>query len=162
MYLLHLLPTAFSSKIIFLLLIIGIACVFLSYFSRLLPFIKPYSLIIKIVGAVLIAVSLYLKGGYDLELAYKQKVAELEVKLAKAEAEAAKKNVEIQEKIITKTNVVREKGQNIIEYIDREVVKKEEVIKYIENCPIPKDIIDSHNAAATLNKAAQKLAEDKK
>jgi hypothetical protein len=35
------------------------------------------------------------------------------------------------------------------------VVKKEEVVKFIENCPIPKDIIDAHNAAATLNKAIE-------
>ena len=41
---------------------------------------------------------------------------------------------------------------DIIKYIDREIVKKEEVVKFVENCPIPKDIVDQHNAAARLNK----------
>ena len=54
-----------------------------------------------------------------------------------------------------KTKVVKEKGRDIIQYIDREIVKKEEIVKFVENCPIPKDIIDAHNAAATLNKATE-------
>ncbi len=71
------------------------------------------------------------------------------------EEKSKEKNVEIQEKVVTQTKVVKEKGKDIIQYIDREVVKKEEVVKFIENCPIPKDIIDAHNAAATLNKAIE-------
>ena len=59
------------------------------------------------------------------------------------------------EKIVRKDKIIKQKGDDIIKYIDREIVKKEEVIKYIENCPVPKDIIDAHNAAATLNKAAE-------
>jgi hypothetical protein len=76
--------------------------------------------------------------------------------VAQAEAQSANKNIEIQEKIVEKTKVIRERGRDIIQYIDKEVVKKEEVIKYIENCPVPKEIIDAHNAAAVLNKAATK------
>jgi hypothetical protein len=34
-------------------------------------------------------------------------------------------------------------------------VRIEEVIKYIEKCPVPKEIIDAHNAAALMNKAAE-------
>jgi len=79
----------------------------------------------------------------------------MEAKVAQAEAKSANTNVEIQEKIVEKTKVIREKGRDIIKYIDKEVVKKEEVIKYIENCPVPKEIIDLHNQAAELNKAAE-------
>ena len=81
---------------------------------------------------------------------------EMEAKVAQAEAKSANTNVEIQEKIVEKTKVIREKGRDIIQYIDKEVVKKEEVIKYIENCPVPKEIIDLHNQAAELNKGATK------
>jgi hypothetical protein len=51
--------------------------------------------------------------------------------------------------------VLREKGDDIIRYIDREIVKNQEVVRYIEQCPVPKEIIDAHNAAAVLNQAAQ-------
>jgi hypothetical protein len=32
--------------------------------------------------------------------------------------------------------------------VDREVVKNQEVIRFVENCPIPDAIINTHNAAA--------------
>ena len=51
--------------------------------------------------------------------------------------------------------MVREKGKDIIQYVDREVIKNQEIIKYIEQCPVPKEIIDIHNQAAELNKAAE-------
>jgi hypothetical protein len=79
----------------------------------------------------------------------------MEKKVAEAEAKSAKANVEIQTKIVEKTKVVREKGEDIVRYVDREVVKNQEVIKYVENCPVPKSIIDAHNAAAIMNQAAQ-------
>ena len=84
-----------------------------------------------------------------------RRVKELEEKVKIAEEKSKEKNVEIQEKVVTQTKVVKEKGKDIIQYIDREVVKKEEIVKYIENCPVPKDIIDAHNAAAILNKATE-------
>ena len=90
-------------------------------------------------------------------------------KVAKAEAESANKNVEIQEKVVEKTKVIREKGRDIIKYVDRwntkevikevegpERIRREEVIKYIENCPVPKEMINIHNQATELNKAATK------
>jgi hypothetical protein len=80
----------------------------------------------------------------------------MKTKLAEAETKSSEKNVEIQEKIVEKTKVVREKGRDIIKYVDREVVKNQEVIKFIENCPIPKEIVDLHNQAAELNKRATK------
>ena len=53
-------------------------------------------------------------------------------------------------------------GFNIERYgllnVNQEVKEKEvikEVIKYVENCPVPKEIIDLHNQAAELNKAAE-------
>jgi hypothetical protein len=74
----------------------------------------------------------------------------MEVKVAEDKALGAEKNLEIQEKVVEKTKVVHEKGKDIIKYIDREVVKTQEVIKYVEHCPvIPISIIEEHNKAAT-------------
>ena len=86
---------------------------------------------------------------------WRERVAELEARVAQAEAQSTTANTVVQEKIIEKTKVVREKGRDIIKYVDREVVKKEEIIKYIEQCPVPKEIIDLHNAATELNRAAE-------
>ena len=109
---------------------------------------------IKIVSSILLVLGLFLQGA----LAYKEStalaVANLEAKLAKAEAKSQKTNVEIVEKIVKDTEVVRVKGKTITEYVDREVVK------YENKCPLPSEVIRAHNAAATMD--LSKLEGDKK
>ena len=77
------------------------------------------------------------------------KVAEMEKKVAEAEVKSAKVNTEIVEKIVTQKQVVKQKGDTIIKYVDKEIVKYD--TKYLpgEICEIPKEFINAHNAAAT-------------
>lgn len=147
MWMLSLLPDWFYHLIvIFSLLALIVASVF--------KFI-PYRLPVQVFGALLLLFGVWMEGGIVNEAKWEARVRELEDKVKIAEEKSKEKNVEIQEKVVTQTKVVKEKGKDIIQFIDREVVKKEEVIKYVENCPVPKDIIDAHNAAATLNKATE-------
>lgn len=128
----------------------------------------PYRLPIQIFGALLLLFGVWMQGGIVNEAKWEARVKELEEKVKIAEENSKEKNVEIQEKVVTQTKVIKEKGKDIIQYIDRivdrevikevegpERVRREEIIKYVENCPVPKDIIDVHNAAATLNKATE-------
>jgi hypothetical protein len=147
MWLLSLLPDWFYHLVvIFSVLALVVTTVF--------KFI-PYRLPIQVFGALLLLFGVWMEGGIVNEAKWEARVRELEDKVKIAEEKSKEKNVEIQEKVVTQTKVVKEKGKDIIQFIDREVVKKEEVIKYVENCPVPKDIIDAHNAAATLNKATE-------
>lgn len=99
------------------------------------------------------------------ENSWLQRAKEMEQKVAEAENKSKEVNVVVEEKIVEKTKVIKEKGRDIIQYIDRwntkevikevegpERVRREEVIKYIENCPVPKEIVDIHNQAAGLDK----------
>jgi hypothetical protein len=115
-----------------------------------IPLVKTYKLAIQVISLLILVLGVYLEGGLSDYKEWEFRVKEMEAKVAQAQADSANKNTEIQEKIVEKTKVIREKGRDIIQYIDKEVVKKEEVIKYVENCPVPKDVID------TLNKAAEK------
>jgi hypothetical protein len=151
MWILSILPDA-AIHIIFGLGILGTIAGFVLGF---VPFVKTYQFAIQICSIIVLVFGVYLEGGLADYKEWELRVKEMEAKVAKAEAESANKNVEIQEKIVTKTKVIREKGRDIIQYIDKEVIKKEEVIKYIENCPVPKEFIDIHNQAAELNKAAE-------
>jgi hypothetical protein len=121
-----------------------------------IPFVKTYQFAIQICSIVVLVFAVYLEGGLAENKEWELKVKEMEARVAQAEALSANTNIEIQEKIVEKTKVIREKGRDVIKYIDKEVVKKEEIIKYIENCPVPKEIIDLHNQATELNKAATK------
>lgn len=152
MWILSILPDA-AIHLIFILGILGTIAGFVLGF---IPFVKTYQFAIQICSIVILVFGVYLEGGLAENKEWELKVKEMEAKVAQAEAQSANKNIEIQEKIVEKTKVIREKGKDIIKYIDKEVVKKEEVIKYIENCPVPKEIINLHNQATELNKAATK------
>ena len=152
MWILSILPEA-AIHIIFGLGILGTIAGFVLGF---IPFVKTYQFAIQICSIVILVFGVYLEGGLAENKEWELRVKEMEAKVAQAEAQSANKNIEIQEKIVEKTKVIREKGKDIIKYIDKEVVKKEEVVKYIENCPVPKEIIDLHNQATELNKAATK------
>lgn len=134
---------------------LGILGIIVGFVLGFIPFVKPYKLAIQVISILLLVFGVYLEGGLADQKEWELKVAEMKAKLAEAETKSSEKNVEIQEKIVEKTKVVREKGRDIIRYVDKEVVKNQEVVKYIENCPVPKEIIDLHNQAATLNKAAE-------
>ena len=152
MFILSILPDA-AIHIIFGLGILGTIAGFVLGF---IPFVKTYQLAIQVISILVLVFGVYLEGGLADYKEWELRVKEMEAKVAQAEAKSATINVEIQEKVVEKTKVIREKGRDIIKYIDKEVVKKEEVIKYVENCPVPKEIIDLHNQAAELNKAATK------
>jgi uncharacterized membrane protein (DUF106 family) len=121
-----------------------------------IPFVKTYQFAIQICSIIVLVIGVYLEGGLADYKEWELRVKEMEAKVAQAEAQSANKNIEIQEKIVEKTKIIREKGRDVIKYIDKEIVKKEEIIKYIEICPVPKEIIDLHNQATELNKAATK------
>lgn len=168
MWILHFLPDAAILWAVNLILLVGVILAVAGLFAHRIPIIWQYQLPFKIAGIVLLVLGVYLRGGYAVETEWRQRVSELEKQVAEAEAKSAKVNVEVQTRVIEKTRVVREKGEEIIKYIDKwntkevikevegpERIKREEVIKYIENCPMPAAVIDAHNAAAILNRAAQ-------
>ena len=151
MWMFNLMPDWFYHLIV----ILSILGLIVASVLKFVPFVSTYRLPIQVISVLLLVFGVWMEGGIVNEAKWEARVKELEEKVKIAEEKSTEKNVEIQERVVTQTKVVREKGRDIIQYIDREVVKKEEIVKFIENCPIPKDIIDAHNAAATLNKAAE-------
>ena len=138
-----------------LVLIFGILGILASWVLKFIPFISTYRLPIQVASIIALVVGVYFQGVIANEAKWQGKIAELQQKVAEAEIKSKETNIVVQEKIVTKTKVIKEKGKDIINYVDREVVKKEEIIKYIEQCPVPKEIIDLHNQAVDLNKAAE-------
>ena len=155
MWILHLLPDAFISWIVNIILIAGAVTTVAGFFVRFIPFVNTYRIPVQIAGIVLLTVGVYFEGGYSTEMAWRERVREAEAKVAQAEKLSAETNTQVITKFVTKTKVIRAQGQDIINYIDREVVRNQEVIRFVENCPIPSVIIATHNAAA-LNQPIEK------
>lgn len=155
MWILQLLPDAAILWFVNILLALGIAATVAGWFLHRIPLLYQYQLPFRVAGVVLLVLGVYFRGGYAIEQEWRARVAELELRVAQAEKQSAERNVEIQERVVNRTRVIRERGADIIRYVDREVIKNQEVIRYIEQCPVPREIIDAHNAAAEMNRAAQ-------
>jgi uncharacterized protein involved in cysteine biosynthesis len=158
MWLLHFLPDAFLQLIVNAILVIGVVSVFLSFFvlNHLLKFFPPfasYYKIAQIVSIVILVAGVYFKGGYSAEMIWREKVAEMQAKVNEATAQAEQASKKIETKVVTKTQIIKEKGNTVVQYIDREIVKYDTKFAPGGQCEIPKEFIKAHNDAASIGVA---------
>ena len=154
-WMIGLIPDTVLSGLYWAIIAAGVTGVLAGWLGKWIPFYGNYVKILQPVGIVLLVLGVWLRGGYDTEMAWRAKVAEAEARVAAAEQKSQETNTVVEEKVVEKTKVIKGKTEYITQYLDREVVKKEEIVKYIEKCPVPKEIIDIHNQAAEMNKAAE-------
>ena len=123
----------------------GIVVLLLSFIISVIPGAGTYKIPGQLVGMVAAAYGFWLEGSN----AYKQKVdlqiAQLEIQLAQAKADAKDASAKTETVVKHDIQVIHDKGDTIIKYI-----QGPDVIKYDTTCVIPKEIVDIHNAAATL------------
>jgi len=134
--------------IFYAILFLGIIGYIATYLLRFIPIpaIYMYKTPIQLVSIALIVFGVFMAGAIHNEEAWLARVREMEAKVAAAEVKAAEENVKIVEKIATKTQVIKEKGDTIVKYVDREVVKYDNI------CVIPKEFVKAHNDAAEAPK----------
>jgi hypothetical protein len=138
MWILQFLP----NWIFYLLLFAGIVTFLVTKFVTILPQAK----LIQAASIAAVVISIYMIGAISNNDAWLARVQELQTKVAEAEAKSATTNTDIVEKTVIKTQVIRERGQDTIKYIDREVVK------YDTTCVIPQEFVQAHNRAAEAPK----------
>jgi hypothetical protein len=146
MWILSILPVAS----IHLLLICGVLGTIAGFVLGFIPLINKYRLPIQILGVLMLSLAVYLEGGLANDAEWQLKVKEMEAKVAEAKAQSLQVNTTVVTKILTKRQIIKEKGDEIRTYIDREVVK------YDTTCPIPEVVINAHNAAALPSTAPTK------
>ena len=105
------------------------------------PFASYYKTA-QIVSVVLLVAGIYFEGGYAAEKQWRERVAEVEAKVAVAEQQAKEANAKLDKKSAVKVKVIREKALVVKQYVDREVTK------YNASCVIPDPVVKAHNAAA--------------
>lgn len=164
-WMLSLLPDWFWT----LVLIAGVLAILAAWVLKFIPFVSTYRLPIQVGGILALLVGVYFQGVISNEEKWQARVKELELQVAKAEAQAKDTTVKIEEKIVYKDRVIKERAKTQIEYIDRIVKgdtvtitkdmseaersefkkKQEELERAIKMCPVPQLVIEEINKAAT-------------
>jgi hypothetical protein len=119
-----------------------LTCFLLKHLIRIIPTLAPHVKIAQIISVVLLLSGVYFRGGYSSEMAWRERVREMEVRVAAAEQQSQEANAKIDTQGKEKIKIIREKGVIIKQYVDREVTK------YDNTCVIPKEVVRAHNAAA--------------
>jgi len=134
------------------LLALGLAGIFVSYLMSFIPFVSMYRNLIQATSIVAIVIGTYMSGAISNEDKWQLKIKDLELKISQSETQSAEQNVKIVEKIIVKKQIVKERGEEVIKYIDREVVKYD--TKFIQggDCELPNEFFDALNQAAGVGK----------
>ena len=128
--------------------LLALAIIFVSMVLKVIPFVSTYYIPIRIIGFVLLFFGVFFEGGLYMNQQWTAKVKEMEEKIAIAEAKSKEVNVQVVEKFIVKQNTIREKGDEVIKYIDREIVKYDVKFAPGGQCEIPKEFVDAVNKAA--------------
>jgi hypothetical protein len=148
MWMVSLIPDNLLLYIINAVLLVGAVGSFLSFFvlHRILnkfPALAPYHLLIQVVSAVLLVAGIYFKGGYSVEMSWRERVKEAEAKVAVAEEQSKELNTKLEEE--------RKKKQKVkVEYYNTVKTEIKEVEKIINGkCEIDPQVNELLNKAAT-------------
>ena len=152
MWILHFLPDAVILWACNIVLLAGVLLTTAAFFIKNIPVINQYRIPAQVLGIALLVIGVYWRGGYAIEQEWRERVAEVEAKVAAAEAKSAEENVKIVTKVVTKTQVIKTRGETITKYIDREIVKYDEKFAPGGQCEIPREFIKALNDAAEAPK----------
>jgi len=148
MWILHFLPESLILFVTTSLLLAGIATTTVSF----LPALAQYRIPTQVLGIALLVAGVYFRGGYSIEMEWRERVAEVEARVAAAEAKSKETNTKIVTKVVTKTQVVKTRGETITKYIDREIVRYDTKFAPGGQCEIPREFIKAINDAAEVPK----------
>ncbi len=141
-WMLGLIPDSVFIWITYLLFSTGLVLYIASKLIKWFPIISRYKLLSEVVGVVLLVVGAYIYGAYGTEMAWREKVKELEAKVAESEAKSKTANSVIQEKIVTNVKEIKVFQDRIKEVI----VEREKIID--AQCRVPDEALDILNQAA--------------
>jgi len=138
MWIMNFLP----SWIFHLLFAAGVLALVASFIVKAIPLLTQYRIPVQIAAVAAILIATWFEGAISNQKAWEARVKEMEVKVAKAEEQAQQTNTEIKEKVVKQVQYVKTRGEDIVKYVDREVVK------YDSRCEIPQEFVKAHNLAA--------------
>jgi len=147
LWILQFLPDELILLVCNTVLALGIVITVLASFLRVVPLINIYRLPLQILGIALLVTGVYFRGGYAIEMEWRERVREMEEKVAAAEKKSAQTNTVIKRVYVDRVKKIK---QDVVVYRDR--VK--EVEKIIDrDCRVPAEAIKILNDSAAPRRA---------
>lgn len=143
MWILNLLPDSLLYGFILSVMGIGAALLVFGTFTFFLPLVKGWGMVMRTLGSLLLIASVYLYGGYGTEMKWRAEAAKLKADMDRKIALSETKSKEVVTKYVTKTKVIKEKGDVIIKEVPKYITKDADA-----NCVVPKSFVLLHDSAA--------------
>lgn len=142
--------------IFYAILVIGIIGLISTYLVKFLakffPPLYVYKTPIQLVSIACIVLGVFMSGAIYNNDQWEAKVKELQEKVKIAEEQSKQVNTEIVEKVVVKNKIIKEQGEEVVKYIDKEVVKYDTKFLPSGECEIPKEFLGAINKAAETPK----------
>jgi hypothetical protein len=90
------------------LIILGLVGISASWIARWIPYFNLYRGPIQIIGVVCLVLGVYFKGGADVERSWRERVAELEARIAIAEKQSTEANVRLSNQLQANKKLTQE------------------------------------------------------
>jgi hypothetical protein len=133
-----------------LIVIVAIFGLVAAHFFRFIPFISQYTLPIKVVSIIALVIGIWFEGGISNNNAWLAKVREMELKVARAEAQSAEANQNL-------TTQIAQKNKEIASIQTTIKNRIKELASSMDNeCKVSTDAINVLNDAARGPKGGKK------
>lgn len=143
MWILSWLPDGWMIFIISALFGIGLIGYILGVYGGILLFLRPYANTVKLVSIAVMLLSLYLYGGYNTEIKWRDRVKELQTEIDKKNIKSESATKEIVIKYVERVKVIKEKTHANVKEVTKYITKEIDA-----GCSIPDDFRLLHSRAS--------------
>ena len=126
-----------------LVVALGLAGVIASIVFKFVPFISQYTLPIQVISIIVLVFGVYMEGGISNQEKWEAKVAEVKLEMAKKETASAEVTTKVITKYVTKIEIVKEKGNEIIKQVPVYITKDADA-----KCDVPNGFVVLHDSAS--------------
>ena len=124
------------------LIIVGLVGISAAWIARWIPYFNLYRGPIQAIGVVCLVLGVYFKGGADVERSWRERVAELEAKIAIAEKQSTEANARLSNQLQANKKLTQEvKNAN-------QASIRANAEKINAECRVPDVAIELHNSAS--------------
>jgi len=141
LWILHFLPDSMILWITNIVLMLGVLITVVAFFLKIIPFVNIYRLPLQIIGIVLLTIGVYFRGGYGIEMEWRERVQKLEEQVFASEAKSAELNDQLAKEIAKKRAARRQLAEATRQNIEQ---RREEINA---ECKLNATAVDAYNEA---------------